>query len=419
MTDPTLCVHGLGYVGLPTAAMLADSGFRTLGYDTDPDHRQAIVSGELQYDESGLGELVERVIATGDLTVVDEVEAADYHFVCVPTPFVEESGQTDLRYVKAAAEAIAPVLQSGDGVVLASTVPPGTTQRVLAPILEESGLTAGEDFTLAFSPETVLPGNILAELRENERLVGNVGEDFPADIIAVYESFVDADIHTTDATTAEFVKLIQNAYRDTNIAFANETAKLAHEHGIDSREAIALANDHPRVDILSPGPGVGGHCLPIDPLFLNHNGNGRTNLIETAREINDSMATFVTELLVDELGSLEGRRIAVLGVAYKGGVDDTRHSPGLTLVEHLTETAADTTVVATDPRVEDAMIPLVPLESAMEDADAFVLVTDHPEYRDLDPETVGESMAQRVLVDTRAMLESDRWRDAGFTVRRV
>jgi UDP-N-acetyl-D-mannosaminuronic acid dehydrogenase len=290
---------------------------------------------------------------------------------------------------------------------------------VLRPILEESGLIAGEDFSLAFSPETVLPGNILTELRENDRHVGYVGEDIPAEIIALYESFVEGEIHTTDATTAEFVKLIQNAYRDTNIAFANETAKLAYEHEIDSREAIQLANDHPRVDILSPGPGVGGHCLPIDPLFLNQNDNGRAEFIETARDVNDSMPSFVTELLLDALGSIEGSQIAVLGVAYKGGVDDTRHSPGLALIEHLSGAGNGISVAASDPRVENAMVPLVPLETAVDGADAIVLVTDHPEYEDLNPEHIGAAMAQRLLVDTRAMLDRDRWEAAGFTVRRV
>jgi UDP-N-acetyl-D-mannosaminuronic acid dehydrogenase len=399
--------------------MFADSGYRTLGYDTDPDHRELIASGETPYEEPGLSELVNRVVTDGDLKVIDRVEPADYHFICVPTPFIEESRQTDLQYVKAAGEAIADVLRSGDSVVLESTVPPGTTQRVLCPVLEESCLSAGEEFTLAFSPETVLPGNILEELRENERLVGNVGEKTPAGVIALYESFVQGEIRTTNATTAEFVKLIQNAYRDTNIAFANETAKLAYEHGIDSRESIRLANNHPRVDILSPGPGVGGHCLPIDPLFLNHNDNGRAKLIETARAINDSMVAFVTELLVEMLGSLEGTKLAILGVAYKGGVDDTRHSPGLALVEHINATVNEVTLTVTDPRVEDAMLPLTSFDEAIDDADAVVLVTDHAEYENLDPETVGSAMAQRVLIDTRDLLDRDRWQSAGFDVEWV
>jgi UDP-N-acetyl-D-mannosaminuronic acid dehydrogenase len=393
--------------------MFANSGFETLGFDTDPIYRKTIADGQAPYDEPGLGETVERVVTSGRLTVVDMVPEADFHFICVPTPFIEESDRTDLQFVEAAGEAIASVLRPGDTVVLESTVPPGTTEQILQPILEESGLSVGASIRLAFSPETVLPGNIMDELRTNDRLVGNVGDGMLAEIIGLYESFVDGEIRTTDATTAEFVKLIQNAYRDTNIAFANEVAKLAHEHHIDARESIELANSHQRVDILSPGPGVGGHCLPIDPLFLNQN-TDRAELIETARRINDGMAAFVTELLTDAVGTLEGTRIAVLGIAYKGGVDDTRHSPALSLVEHLNDAGA--TVAITDPRVEDEVLPLVSLDVAVTDADAAVLVTDHPEYTDLDPEQLGELMAARVLVDTRAMLDHDRWQTAGFDV---
>lgn len=419
MRNPVVCVHGLGYIGLPTAAMFADSGYHTLGYDTDSGHRGLIASGRVPYDEPGLSNIVERVVADGDLEVIDGVEPADYHIVCVPTPFIEDSQYTDLQYVKAAGEAIAGVLQPGDTVILESTVPPGTTQRVLRPLLEESGISAGKEFSLAFSPETVLPGNILSELRENERLVGSVGKEVPAEIIALYESFVEGEIRTTNATTAEFVKLIQNAYRDTNIAFANETAKLAREHGINSREAIRLANNHPRVEILSPGPGVGGHCLPIDPLFLNHNNNDRADLIETARAVNDSMSSFVSEILVDALGSLEETKLTILGVAYKGGVDDTRYSPGLAIVEHINRTVNEVTISATDPRVQDPKIPIIPFDEAIEGADAIILVTDHPEYEDLNPDTVGAAMSQRVLVDTRAMLDRERWQSAGFTVEQI
>ncbi len=417
MNEPTICIHGLGYIGLPTALMFAAHDYETRGYDTDPDVRETLATGTVPYDEPELDRYLAQGLNSGQFKIVDEVAPADCHIICVPTPYQEEEQKTDLRYVESAAETVRSVLRKNDTVVLESTVPPGTTSNVLRPILEGRELTAGESFTLAYSPETVLPGKIMTELRENDRIVGNISDGPAAEVVALYESFVEGTIRTTDATTAEFVKLIQNAFRDTNIAFANETAKLAHEFGIDSREAIELANKHPRVDILSPGPGVGGHCLPIDPLFLRRD-NHATTLIEAAREVNDGMAAFVVELLNSVLGTVEDHRIAIFGVAYKGGVDDTRHSPSLALVERLTDYKnADTAVH--DPVVKSARIPLVTQKEAVTDADALVVVTDHPQFERLEPEPIGEKMAQRVLIDTRAILDRKRWQDAGFEVRRI
>lgn len=420
MTTPgqTVCVHGLGYVGLPTAAMLANSEYSVLGFDADAERRADLAAGSVNFDEVDLKRFVERALADG-LAIVDEVQPADFHLICVPTPFDRQQDRTDLGYVEGAGDAIADVLGDGDTVVLESTVPPGTTVGRLRPILERSGLSAGDDFTLAFSPETVLPGNTLSELRENDRIVGGVETTMVPDVVALYRTFVTGDIRTTDATTAEFVKLIQNAYRDVNIAFANEVARLAHEFGIDSRGAIKLANEHPRVGILDPGPGVGGHCIPIDPLFLNH-GNDIPRLIETARAVNDGMVGFTVELLSAALETLDGSTIGLLGVAYKGGVADTRESPSLRLKDRLLE-ASVSEVRVTDPYVEteSAEFDVVGLEAAIEGADAVVLVTDHPEYGALSPALFVNHMSGRVVVDTRAMLDTERWERDGFDVYQV
>jgi UDP-N-acetyl-D-mannosaminuronic acid dehydrogenase len=416
--EPRICVHGLGYVGLPTAAVLANSGYKVYGFDVNPTHRSDLKQGSFDIEEPDLNRFVTRALEDG-LRIVSHPREAEFHIICVPTPYDKDLDRTDLSYVEAAGEAVAAQLREGDIVVLSSTVPPGTTAGRLRDMIEDSGLSASEDVTLGYSPETVLPGNTLTELRENDRIVGTVGGRPTDRLVALYESFVSGDIRTADATTAEFVKLIQNAYRDTNIAFANEIAKLAHEFDIDSRAAIAMANEHPRVEILRPGPGVGGHCIPIDPLFLNH-GNDIPMLIETARRVNDEMPEFVIELLSAALSDLEGARVALLGVAYKGGVSDVRETPSFVIAEELLERGVDD-LRLTDPYVDsdDIDYELSTLEESLNEVEAAVLVTDHPEYGALSPKMFVDRMRGDVIVDTRAMLDESRWGEVGFDVYQV
>jgi len=441
----TVCVHGLGYIGLPTAAMMANYDHTVAGYDTDPDLRSRLRSGEIRLDEPGLRAFVTQAVESGRLEIVDEPTAAKYHVICVPTPFDEEALAADLGAVRAAGEAVADRLRRGDTVILESTVPPGTTTDVLGPILESGGgsgseaesvrdgLTAGEDFALVHCPETVLPGNIITELTENDRIVGGVNGLSTESAVRLYGSFVDGEIRSVaDPTVAEFVKLIQNTFRDVNIALANEVAKLAAEHGVDSRAAIELANAHPRVNLHQPGPGVGGHCLPIDPWFLAGD-SAEADLIETARAVNDGMSGHVIRLLRAELGDLSGRTIAVLGAAYKPNVGDTRMSPGLKLARELRHgererpaAAADggaepdpPEIAVHDPHVTDPTLDLVGLEAATADADAVVVATGHDEFAALDPEPVSERMAGGVAVDAVDVLDPDAWRDAGFSLRRI
>ena len=426
----SVCVHGLGYVGLPTAAMLANYDHEVLGYDVDEEVRDALRDGEVHLNEPGLRAFVTQALESGQLAITDEVVPAKYHVICVPTPFDEETKTADLTYVREAARAIASTLREGDTIVLESTVPPGTSVAELQPIFESSGLTAGDDFALVHCPETVLPGNIISELRENNRIVGGVNGVSTESAVRLYESFVGGDIRTTsDPTVAEFVKLIQNTYRDVNIALANEIARLAYDYGVDSREAIELANEHPRVDILQPGPGVGGHCLPVDPWFLGADSD-ELELIATARDVNDEMTAFVVDLLRSTVGDLADAKVAILGVAYKGNVADTRMSPGLRLARQLrrpetAQVAADggegtcPEVAVHDPHVSNPALDLRDLESATEGADALVIATDHDEYTTLEPAHVSDRMAGDVLVDTRACLDAGTWRAAGFTVRTV
>jgi len=426
-----VCVHGLGYIGLPTAAVLANNGHEVSGYDTDQAVRDSVRNADVQIDEPGLDELLRQAVESGRLTAPDEITEAAYHVICVPTPFDEETRRPRLEYVRAATEAVAGVLREGDTVILESTVPPGTTEGQVRPALEETGLEVGIDFGLAHCPETVLPGNILAELRENDRIVGGIGPESTEAAVELYDSFVDGAIRTAeDPTTAEFVKLIQNTSRDVNIALANETARIAHDYDVDTREAIDLANGHPRVELLNPGPGVGGHCLPIDPWFLGV-GSDSLDLIPTARRVNDGMSAFVIDLLRELLGDLNGTKIAVLGAAYKGNVDDTRKSPGLALAKELRkgpeaplaatdgESSDAPHVVVHDPHVEDTSIELRDLDTAASGADALVITADHDEFETLDPRALRERMSAPNVVDTKQVLRLRRWRDAGFSARRI
>jgi UDP-N-acetyl-D-mannosaminuronic acid dehydrogenase len=434
-----VCIHGLGYIGLPTAAMLTNNGYEVVGFDTDEAVLDRIERRDLRFDEPKLHSFVSEALESGNLVLTDEPAPADYHLVCVPTPLNDSRKQADLSAVEAATDAIADRLATGDTVVVESTVPPGTTAEVVRPVLERSGLAAGEEFLLAYSPETVLPGDVVRELRENDRIVGGVTDEATRSAVELYDSFVEGTVYRTDATTAEFAKLAQNTYRDVNIALANEFAKLARKHGVDSREAIRLGNTHPRVDIHRPGPGVGGHCVPVDPWFLG-GGSEEASLIECARAVNDGMVEYVVELVRAHLGDLSGRRVAVLGVAYKGNVADVRQSPTLRLADALSETGADVRFHDSHVRAEHASpvraddasrvlvdgpddgaspIELESLGDATTDADAIVLMTDHDEYGRLDPARLAERMATRVVVDAKAIIDRDEWTANGFDVSQV
>lgn len=437
VSGPEVCVHGLGHVGLPTAALLADTGCSVAGFDPDEDVRAAIERGDPPVRESDVRALVDRT--AGDrFEVVAEPVSASYHLLCVPTGLTDD-GQADLGAVRAAGRNVATVLRPGDAVILESTVPPGTTVDVLLPLLASGDVDASE-VSVAYSPETVLPGDTLRELRTNERVVGGVGTEAAAVARTLYDRFVESEVRLLpDPTTAEFVKLVQNASRDARIAFANEVARLARDYGVDARRAIELANEHPRVEVLDPGPGVGGHCLPVDPWFLGH-GSDALDLVERARAVNDGMSEFVADLVWAGLEDPRDATVALLGVAYKGDVGDPRHSPGLRLATALRERASGSatptdgeaiadgqgatdrdgsiTVRLHDPHVDGARhgIELHPLPTALEDADLVVVVADHDEYRALDPATVGRRVERRRLVDTRGLVDAEAWTRAGFEV---
>ncbi|MHC5037578.1 MAG: nucleotide sugar dehydrogenase [Planctomycetota bacterium] len=273
-----ITVIGLGYIGLPTASILATHGFRVTGVDIDEGVLKGIGEGRVHIDESGLSILVKAAVKSGNLTVSPEAPPSDAFIIAVPTPLVEDTLRADISHVETAAGKVAKVLAKGNLVVLESTSPPGTTEDVVIPKLSESGLKAGEDFSVAYCPERVLPGRILTEMVENNRIIGGIDDRSRRAARELYASFVEGEIVLSDPKTAEVVKLVENSFRDTNIAFANELSAACESLGIDVQEVIALANKHPRVQVLNPGPGVGGHCLPIDPWFLHEKAPDLTSI---------------------------------------------------------------------------------------------------------------------------------------------
>ena len=425
-----ICVLGLGYIGLPTASTFATNGLQVVGVDVNPHVLETLRNGGVHIHEPGLRTLVEAALKSGKLTVSEKPEEADAFIIAVPTPFYEDkfgdyNGQkyklADMRAVTSATEAILPVLRKGNLVVLESTSPPCTTVDLVAPILEKSGLKAGVDFYLAYSPERVLPGQILRELIENARVIGGVTPAAAQAGRDLYAIFVKGEIVQTDATTAEMVKLMENTYRDVNIAIANEFSRLAERFGVDVWEAIKIASLHPRVKILNPGPGVGGHCISVDPWFLVEAAPDITPLIYNSRKVNDAQPHYVVELTRRALGSLNGKKIAALGLAFKPDVDDLRASPATEVIHLLQKEGA--AVKAFEPFKPEADLPgiaAVPtLEAALKEADAVLLLVNHTTLRALTPEKLASLTPARILIDTVNGWACKNWEGAGFVIHRL
>ena len=412
MQNVKISVLGLGHIGLPTALLFASAGHNVVGIDTDKRKVDLLNSGELPFQESGLDELFKK--AKNNFRATTEVEESDVFLIAVPTPLEERTKAADLRYVKSAAEMIWPHLKKGNLVILESTVPPKTTERILVPILEKSGLKAGEDFYVVHCPERAIPGKTIYEIVHNDRIIGGITPESAEVAKKLYASFVKGNIYLTDATTAEFVKLIENTYRDVNIALVNELAQIAEDYGINIWEAIELANKHPRVNLHKPGPGVGGHCIAIDPWFVIQNSsNGR--MISLARYINDTMPNYVLRKVREMLKDIHFPTVTVFGVAYKGNVDDARETPALRFIKLAENDGFKIKVY--DPLVKEFEYPLLSLEEAVKDSDCIVVITDHEVFKFLDPEEIGRLMRHKFVFDGRNILDHKKWKKAGFTVK--
>jgi UDP-N-acetyl-D-mannosaminuronic acid dehydrogenase len=389
-----ICVLGLGYIGLPTACLFANANHEVVGIDINQEIIEKLNPNELPFEEKGLKQLFEN--AYPNMRFKTQVEDADVFIIAVPTPLNKEMKMAELKHVRSAAEMIYQHLRKNNLVILESTVPPGTCDKLLVPVLEKSGLKVG-DFSLAHCPERAIPGNTIYEMVHNDRIIGGIDEKSTELAKSLYSCFVKGNFYLTDTLTAEFVKLMENTFRDINIALANEFAQIAEECGVNVWEAIELANKHPRVNVLKPGPGVGGHCI--------------ARIVSLAREINVSMPNHVLQIVKRQVDDIKDPVITVLGVAYKGGVDDTRETPALKFIK-LAENAGYEVKVY-DPHVKEFEYEILGVEEAVKDSDCIVLITDHPEFKDIDPEGISRNMRNKNVVDTRKVLDAKRWEEAG------
>lgn len=383
----TLCIVGLGYIGLPTATMFASHGVKVVGVDISQKAIDTINQGKAHIIEPDLDQAVKEAVASGNLKAQLTPEVCDYYIICVPTPFKEQPGipDPDISFVLDAAEKIAPFLRDGAVIIIESTSPVGTTETV-DELLRERGVTA--NYHLAYCPERVLPGQILKELINNDRVVGGTTAEGASKAAELYRKFVKGRIVETTHKTAEMCKLVENSFRDVNIAFANELSMLCDKEGVDVWELIQLANRHPRVNILQPGCGVGGHCIAVDPWFIVARDPDNAKLIHQARKVNDGKAEWVVrkvEKAVEKFVETHDRepKIACLGLAFKPDIDDLRESPALHITGALVGKSFD--VVAVEPHVEShGSLKLVSLEEALAQADILVALVKHSAFKGLD-----------------------------------
>lgn len=412
-----ICVIGLGYIGLPTAVMFANHGMHVHGVDINEAVVEKIKNKQLHIEEKGLQERLNDAIDSGRLTVSTKPEISDVFIIAVPSP-IHRDKTADLNYVKAATEAIVPYVRKGNLVVLESTVPPRTVEDVMIPILKQTNLEIGTELYISHSPERVIPGKVFEELVNNDRIVGGINDKSSELTVELYRVFVKGNIHVTDATTAEMVKVIENTYRDVNIAFANELAKFSEKIGVNVWEAIHLANFHPRVNIHLPGPGVGGHCIAVDPWFLVELQPDIAQIIRLARQTNDSMPEYtanrVKQILQNE--KIQHGRVAVFGLAFKGNIDDMRESPSLEVIHHLEQMGID--YVAYDPHIKENKLPKQTqhMEEAVAHADIVLVLTDHNEFKHIDPKHIADGMRTKIVLDTKNCLAHEQWEQAGFYV---
>jgi UDP-N-acetyl-D-mannosaminuronic acid dehydrogenase len=405
-------VVGLGYIGLPTAAVLARAGHDVVGFDVNPRIIEFLNRGEIHIVEKDLDGLVHEVVASGRLRATLAAEEADVIVVAVPTPF-KDGHQPDLSYIEQAARSIAPILRPGNLVILESTSPVGTTERMVEwmsairpDLVFPGGVTEGQIVNVAYCPERVLPGRIIAELVQNDRVIGGMTAECSARSQEFYKTFVQGECVATDSRTAEMTKLTENAFRDVNIAFANELSLICDRMSVNVWELIRLANRHPRVNILNPGPGVGGHCIAVDPWFIVNAAPDEAQLIRAAREVNDGKPLWVVDKILAALGDFEAGAspitVACLGLTFKANVDDVRESPAVEVVQILSG-KTDAHILVVDPFVESLptslvdKVELTAIEDALGRAAVVVLLVDHHQFRSVERSVLdGKS-----IIDTR------------------
>lgn len=395
----SVCVIGLGYIGLPTASLLGTKGFKVHGVDVSEHVVDTINQGKIHIVEPDLDILVKSAVGSGNLTAGTEAVPADIYIIAVPTPFKGDH-QPDLSFVESATRMISPHLQAGNLVILESTSPVGTTDEVVAAILKEQGHDVGKDIYVAHCPERVLPGRILSELVENDRIVGGINQASTDNAVEFYKSFVRGEVLPTDSRTAEMAKLTENTFRDVNIALANELSLICDEESISVWELICLANRHPRVNILQPGPGVGGHCIAVDPWFIVARNPERARLIRMAREVNNYKPEWIIEKVKKSANKLKQPVIGCLGLSFKADIDDLRESPSLDIVKRLVAENVGEILVC-EPNISSYDgLDVLPLEDVISRADIILLLVDHHQFSVLK----SADLKEKILIDTRGVI---------------
>ncbi len=398
-------VVGLGYIGLPTALMFASHGVEVVGTDYNKELVDTLNAGKTTFEEQGLDELFAKAVSCG-ITFTSEYIPTDVYIVSVPTPYDKASKKIDPKYVISAVKSVMEICPKGATVVVESTVSPGTIDRFVRPVIEENGFKIGVDINLVHAPERIIPGNMVYELEHNSRTIGADSKEIGEKIKSLYASFCKGEIVVTDIRTAEMSKVVENTFRDINIAFANELAKICRSDNMDVYEIIRIANKHPRVNILQPGPGVGGHCISVDPWFLVGDYPGLANIILAARKINDSMPEFVLERIreiMDEKGIADVSRVGLYGLTYKEDVDDVRESPSLQLLESMRKHLGGR-IRAYDPFVQKKLCDgqINDFDEFLESVDMVVIMTAHTHIKEN-----ADKLCGKVIFDTKNIINSD------------
>lgn len=393
-------VIGLGYIGLPTALMLASHGIEVVGTDYNENLVATLNAGKTTFNEHGLDDLFNIAIQSG-IKFTTKYNSVDNYIISVPTPYDKKSKKIDACYVITAIKNVLAVCPKGATVVIESTISPGTINRYVRPEIESAGFIIGKDINLVHAPERIIPGNMVYELIHNNRTIGADDREIGERIKAIYASFCQGEIVVTDIKSAEMTKVVENTYRDINIAFANELAKICRSDNMDVHEIIRIANMHPRVNILSPGPGVGGHCIPVDPWFLVGDYPGLANIILAARKINDGMPRFVIHRIsqiMKEAGLKDVRRVGLYGLTYKENVDDVRESPTLQLLERMDDALSGGLVQVYDPYIKKNIVQNQhhELDEFLSSIDMIVIMVGHDELKQN-----MEKIKDKVIFDTR------------------
>ncbi len=396
-----VCVIGLGYIGLPTASLLGTKGYEVLGVDVSQRVVDTINQGKIHIVEPDLDLMVKSAVNGGKLEASLEPCEADVFIIAVPTPF-QENYKPDLSYITSATRSIAKYVKPGNLVILESTSPVGTTDNYVAKILAEEGHDIERDIYVAHCPERVLPGRILIELIQNDRIVGGINDKSTEVAASFYREFVNGEVLETTAKSAELSKLTENSFRDVNIAFANELSMICDQDNIDVWEVIALANRHPRVNILQPGPGVGGHCIAVDPWFIIDSAGDTAKLSRAAREVNDRKPDWVIDKVLAKADKFKRPTIACLGLAFKADVDDLRESPALNIAQTLKERDIADLIVC-EPNISNHPdFKLSSLTDAIDQADIVLILVDHKEFKVL----TSSNLIEKIVIDTRGMTKA-------------